>query len=74
MILVVPRNDGLKISIDGTLHHKNMTPEQMMHMGIRFQQAAIEMLRMEQQEYAYAQSVSLRDSELDDTNDCLASD
>ena len=74
MILVIPRNDGLKISIEGELHHKDMTPEEMMHMGIRFQQAALEMLRLEQQEAAYAQSVSLRDSELDDTNDCLPSD
>lgn len=74
MILVIPRNDGLKISIEGKLYHKDMTPEQMMHMGIRFQQAAIEMLRLEQKEAASAQSVSLRDSELDDTNDCLPSD
>ena len=74
MILIVPRNDGLKISVEGKLHHKDMTPEEMMQMGIRFQQAALEMLRLEQQEAAYAQSISLRDSELDDTNDCLPSD
>lgn len=74
MILVIPRNDGLKVSIEGKLHHKDMTPEEMMHMGIRFQQAALEMLRQEQQEAASAQSVSLRDSELDDTNDYLPSD
>jgi hypothetical protein len=63
MILVIPRNDGLKISIEGKLHHKDMTPEQMMQMGIRFQQAALEMLRQEQREDASVQSVSLPYSE-----------
>ena len=53
MILIIPRNDGLQISIHGEIHYKHMTPEQMMHMGIRFHQAAIEMLRIEQQEDLY---------------------
>jgi hypothetical protein len=52
MILVIPRNDGLKISVEGKLHHKDMTPEEMMQMGIRFQQAALEMIRLEQLEAA----------------------
>jgi hypothetical protein len=48
MILVIPRNDGLKISVEGNLHHKDMTPEEMINMGIRFQQVALEMIRLEQ--------------------------
>lgn len=72
-MIIAPRNDGVIVSIDGKLHHMNMTPEQMMHMAIRFQQAAIEILKQERREAASVQSVSLRDSELDDTNDCLPS-
>lgn len=74
MILVIPRNDGLKISIDGKLHHKDMTPEQMIHLGIRFQKAAIEMLTQERREAASSQLASLLDSEPDDSNDCPPSD
>ena len=73
-MIIAPRNDGVIVSIDGKLHHMDMTPEQMMHMAIRFQQAAIEILKQERREAASVQSVSLRDSELDDTNDCLPSD
>jgi len=74
MILIIPRNDGVKISIEGKLHHKDMTPEQMMQMGIRFQQAAIEMLRLKQREGGSDQSACQPDSEPADTNDCLPSE
>jgi len=72
-MIIAPRNDGVIVSIDGKLHHMTMTPEQMMHMAIRFQQAAIEILKQERREAAYAQSVSPLDSGPDDTNDCLPS-
>jgi len=69
MILVIPRNDGLKISVEGKLHHKDMTPEEMMQMGIRFQQAALEMIRLEQLEVAFDQPDAEHGSAPVDTND-----
>jgi len=68
MILVIPRNDGLKISVEGKLHHKDMTPEEMMQMGIRFQQAALEMIRLEQLEAASDQQDVAHGSAPVDTN------
>jgi hypothetical protein len=68
MILVIPRNDGLKISVEGKLHHKDMTPEEMMQMGIRFQQAALEMIRLEQLEVASDQQDAAHGSAPVDTN------
>jgi hypothetical protein len=68
MILVIPRNDGLKISVEGKLHHKDMTPEEMMQMGIRFQQAALEMIRLEQLEAAFDQPDAEHGSAPVDTN------
>jgi hypothetical protein len=68
MILVIPRNDGLKISVEGKLHHKDMTPEEMMQMGIRFQQAALEMIRLEQLEVASDQPDAAHGSAPVDTN------
>jgi len=68
MILVIPRNDGLKINVEGKLHHKDMTPEEMMQMGIRFQQAALEMIRLEQLEAASDQLDAAHGSAPVDTN------
>ena len=73
-MIIAPRNDGIVISVDGKVHHLPQTADQMMQMALRCQQAAIEMLTQERREAASAQSVSLRDSELDDTNDYLPSD
>ena len=72
-MIIAPRNDGVVVSIDGKVHHMNMTPEEMMHMGIRFQQAALEMLKLEQRAIASAQSNAQPYSSPDDTNDCLPS-
>ena len=72
-MIIAPRNDGVIVSIEGKLHHMDMTPEQMMHMAIRFQQAAIEILKQERREAASAQSNAQLYSSPDDTNDCLPS-
>jgi len=61
-MIIVPRNDGIIVSVDGKLHTLPQTPIQMMHMAARFQQAAIEMLTQEQREDASDQSNAVRDS------------
>ena len=61
-MIIVPRNDGIIVSVDGKLHTLPQTPIQMMHMAARFQQAAIEMLTQEQREDASGQSNAVRDS------------
>ncbi len=67
-MIIVPRNDGIIVSVDGKLHTLPQTPIQMMHMAARFQQAAIEMLTQEQREGASAQSIVPPYSSLDDTS------
>lgn len=67
-MIIAPRNDGVIVSIEGKLHHMHMTPEQMMHMAIRFQQAAIEMLKQERREDASGQLALQPDSGLDRAN------
>ena len=73
VVLVIPRDDGLKVSISGKVYDVPMTPSQMQAMAIRFQEAAMNMLIQERRGAASSQSIALRDSELDDTNDCLPS-
>ena len=68
MILVVPRNDGLKISVNGKLYHADMNAEQMLRMGMRFLEAAGEMLRSEQPEGASALPNGQPDFVPDDTS------
>ena len=74
MILVVPRNDGLKISVNGKLYHADMNAEQMLRMGMRFLEAAGEMLRSEQPEGASAPPNGQPDFVPDDTSGSAPSD
>ena len=39
MILIIPRNDGVGVSIGGEYHHINMDARQLFEMSQRFQQA-----------------------------------
>ena len=68
MILVVPRNDGLKISVNGKLYHADMNAEQMLRMGMRFLEAAGEMLKSERPEDASVPPDGLPDFAPDDTS------
>ncbi len=74
MILVVPRNDGLKISVNGKLYHADMNAEQMLRMGMRFLEAAGEMLRSERPEGASSPPDGLPDFAPDDTSATAPSD
>ena len=69
MILIIPRNDGVGVSIGGEYHHITMDARQLFEMSQRFQQAGLEMLRQEQLEAASALSDAQRDLEPVDTSD-----
>lgn len=69
MILIIPRSDGVGVSIGGEYHHITMNARQLFEMSQRFQQAGLEMLRLEQLEAASALSDAQRDSEPVDTSD-----
>ena len=69
MILIIPRSDGVGVSIGGEYHHINMDARQLFEMSQRFQQAGLEMLRLEQLEAASALSDAQRDLEPVDTSD-----
>ena len=69
MILIIPRSDGVGISIGGEYHHITMNARQLFEMSQRFQQAGLEMLRLEQLEAASALSDAQRDLEPVDTSD-----
>ena len=69
MILIIPRSDGVGVSIGGEYHHITMNARQLFEMSQRFQQAGLEMLRLEQLEAASALSDAQRDLEPDDTSD-----
>ena len=68
MILIIPRSDGVGVSIGGEYHHITMTAQQMFEMSQRFQQAGLEMLRQEQLEASFSLSDALRGLEPADTN------
>ena len=46
-ILVVPRPDGLLVSIDGVSHYKDMDSTQLLWMAERFLKAGLEAQREE---------------------------
>jgi hypothetical protein len=49
-VLIIPRNDGIAISLGGTVYIVEMKAEQMFGIALRCQKAGLEMLRKEQQE------------------------
>lgn len=46
-ILLVPRNDGFAVSINGKLWIKEMNAEEMLWLSLRCQKAGLEMMRQE---------------------------
>lgn len=67
-VLVIPRDDGLKVAVSGDVYHVPMTPAQMQSMAIRFQEAAMNMLIQERREAASSLSNAPHDLEPADTN------
>lgn len=59
--LIIPRNDGIAVSIDGNVTIVEMQSEQMLELAYRCQKAGLEMLRQEQQEAASGRKVASRD-------------
>ena len=47
-ILVIPREDGVAVSINGKLWVKTMKSEEMMWLAHKCQRAGLEMIRQEQ--------------------------
>lgn len=48
--LIIPRNDGVAVSIDGTIHLKQMDATQMLDLALRCLNAGLEMKREEEKE------------------------
>lgn len=48
LILVVPRPEGVLVSIDGVSHYKDMTANQLFWMAERFLKAGLEASREEE--------------------------
>ncbi len=46
--LIIPRNDGVAVSIDGTIHLKQMNATQMLNLALRCLNAGLEMKREEE--------------------------
>lgn len=46
--LIIPRNDGVAVSIDGTIHLKQMDATQMLDLALRCLNAGLEMKRNEE--------------------------
>ena len=46
--LIIPRNDGMAVSIDGTVHLKQMDATQMLDLALRCLNAGLEMKREEE--------------------------
>ena len=59
--LIIPRNDGIAVSIDGNVTIVEMQSEQMLELAYRCQKAGLEMLRQEQREAASGHKASSRD-------------
>ena len=68
VVLVIPRDDGLKVSVSGKVYDVPMTPAQMQAMAIRFQEAAMNMLIQERRAAASSLSNAPHDLEPADTN------
>lgn len=74
VILIIPRNDGLKVHVEGKLYHADMDAHQMIQMGMRFMEAASEMLRSERPEGASSPPDGLPDFAPDGTSGSAPSD
>ncbi len=59
--LIIPRNDGVAVSIDGNVTMIEMQSEQMLELAYRCQKAGLEMLRQEQREAASGRKAASRD-------------
>ena len=59
--LIIPRNDGIAISLDGKVTIVEMQSEQMLEMAHRCQQVGLEMLRQERREASSDYKASQRD-------------
>jgi len=46
-VLIIPRNDGIAISMNGQVTLAQMSAQQMLDMALRCQKAGLEMLRNE---------------------------
>ena len=46
--LIIPRTDGVAVSIDGTIHLKQMDATQMLDLALRCLNAGLEMKREEE--------------------------
>ena len=46
--LIIPRNDGVAVSIDGTIHLKQMNATQMLDLALRCLNAGLEIKREEE--------------------------
>ena len=46
--LIIPRNDGVAVSIDGTIHLKQMDATQMLDLALRCLNAGLEIKREEE--------------------------
>ena len=73
VILVIPRDDGLKVSVSGKVYDVPMTPAQMQAMAIRFQEAAMNMLIQERREAASSLSNAPHDLGPADTSGSIPS-
>ena len=47
-ILLIPRNDGFIVSVDGKVYLVPQTAMQIMHLGIKCLQAGLEMQRIDE--------------------------
>ena len=62
--LIIPRNDGMAVSIDGTVHLKQMDATQMLDLALRCLNAGLEMKREEEKaakDCAGQSAISLRE-------------
>ena len=62
--LIIPRNDGMAVSIDGTIHLKQMDATQMLDLALRCLNAGLEMKREEEKaakDCAGQSAISLRE-------------
>lgn len=49
IILVVPRREGVLVSVDGVSYYKDMTAQQLLWMAERFLQSGIEAMNAEKE-------------------------
>ena len=59
--LIIPRNDGVAVSIDGNVTIVEMQSEQMLELAYRCQLAGLEMLRQERKAAASGHKVASLD-------------